>query len=191
VQFVSVLNAEPYCLTDVFGSVCIQVFQIQCRPVLLASSAFNYIVFLQWQCLAQIHFYIFFPSTYTSSEWSPSIGLPNQKFLRISHLPVITTCLACLIFLDFIIIIISGEEYKQWSPSLWSFLQPSVSSSLLGSNILLLSLFSIACILYSFLNVRDSVAYSFRATGNTTFLYFLIFMLIYNRRENRSLWTAL
>jgi hypothetical protein len=34
-----------------------------------------------------------------------------------------------------------GEEYKLWSSSLWSFLQPPVTSSLFGRNILLSNLF--------------------------------------------------
>jgi hypothetical protein len=34
------------------------------------------------------------------------------------------------------------DEYKLWSSSLWSFLQPSVTSSLFGPNILLSILFS-------------------------------------------------
>jgi hypothetical protein len=36
-----------------------------------------------------------------------------------------------------------GEEYKLWSSSLWSLLEPSVVSSALGSNILLSTLFII------------------------------------------------
>jgi hypothetical protein len=36
-----------------------------------------------------------------------------------------------------IILIIIGEEHKLWSPSLCSFLQPPVTSSLFGLNILL------------------------------------------------------
>jgi hypothetical protein len=41
-----------------------------------------------------------------------------------------------------IILIILGEQYKLWSPSLCSFLQPHVTSSLFGPNILLSTLFS-------------------------------------------------
>jgi hypothetical protein len=40
-----------------------------------------------------------------------------------------------------IIVIIRGEGYKLWSSSLCSFLQPPVTSSLLGPNILLKTLF--------------------------------------------------
>jgi hypothetical protein len=48
-----------------------------------------------------------------------------------------------------------GEEYKLWSSSLCSFLQPPVTSSLFGPNILLNTLFSNIISLCSSLNVKS------------------------------------
>jgi hypothetical protein len=60
---------------------------------------------------------------------------------------------------------ILGEEFKPCSSSLCSFLQPPVTSSLIGSNILLSTLFSNTLNLCSFLNVRDQVSHPYKTTG--------------------------
>jgi hypothetical protein len=70
-----------------------------------------------------------------------------------------------------IILIILGEKYKLWSSSLSSFLQPPVTSSLFGANVLLNTLFSNTLSLCSSLNFRDQVSHPYRTKGNIIVLY--------------------
>jgi hypothetical protein len=61
--------------------------------------------------------------------------------------------------------------YAFHTSSLWNFIQPPVTSSLLGPNILLNTLFSNILSLCSSLNVTDQVPHPYKTKGEIIFLY--------------------
>ena len=69
-------------------------------------------------------------------------GFPNKTLYTPIHAPIRATRPAHFILFDFITRKILGDEYRSWSSSLRSFLHSPVTSSLLGPNILLSTLFS-------------------------------------------------
>ena len=81
------------------------------------------------------------PPTPGSSKWSNSLRFLHHNPVYTFHLPLSATCPAHLIFLDFITRTIFCEAYSSLSPSLWNFLYSPVTSSLLGPNILLGTLY--------------------------------------------------
>jgi hypothetical protein len=127
---------------------------------------------------------VILPPTSTSSQWSLTVGPPNQNPVNTS--PLLNECH------------MSRPPHPPWfnhpnnikwrSSSLCSFLHDP-SSSVLGPNILLNNLFSKTLSLCSSLKVRDQVSHPYRTTGKITVLYILIFMFFDMRREDRRFWT--
>ena len=92
--------------------------------------------------LLEIHPNIIHPFTPRSPQWSFSPRFPQQDPIHPLSSTIRATCPAHHILLDFITCTILGEEYKSFSSSLYNFLHSPVTSSHLGPNILLNTIFS-------------------------------------------------
>ena len=85
--------------------------------------------------------------------------------------PIWATCPAHLILLDFITRTMLGEEYRSFSSSLYSLLHSPVTSSLLGPNILLNTMFSNTLSFLSSRNVNNQVSHPYKTTGKIIVIY--------------------
>ena len=102
-------------------------------------------------------------------------GFPTKTLYTPLSSPMHATCPAYLILLDFITRTILGEEFKSFSSSLCSLLHSPVTSSLLGPNILLNTMFSNTLSFLSSRDVSDQVSHPYKTTGKIIVLYILIF----------------
>ena len=101
----------------------------------------------------KINFHIIQPSTPGSSKWSLSVKFPHQNPACTSPLPCTCYVPRPLILLHLITQIMFGEEYRSLSYLLCSFPHSLVTSSLLGPNIILSTLFSNTLSLLSYLKI--------------------------------------
>ena len=115
--------------------------------------------------LLEIHPNIIHLSTPRSPQWFLSLRFPHKDPIHPLTSTIRATCPAHLILLDFITRTILGEDYKSFRFSLCNLLHSPVTSSLLGPNILLNTIFSNTLSFLSSFNVSDQVSHPYKTTG--------------------------
>ena len=128
--------------------------------------------------LLEIHPNIMYPSTPRSPLWSLSLYTPLSS-------PIRATFPAHLILFYFVTRSLLGEEYKSFIFSLCNLLHSPVTSSLLGPNILLNTMFSNILSFLSSRNINDP----YKTTDKIVLLYILIFKFLDRNLEDKRFCT--
>ena len=112
--------------------------------------------------LLEIHPNIIHPSTPRSPHWFFPSGFLSKTLYTTFSSPTRATYPVHLIILDFITRTILGVVYKSFSSSLCCLLHSPVTSSLLGTNILLNTMLSNTLNFLSSRNVNDQVSHPYK-----------------------------
>jgi len=137
----------------------------------------------------KIYLNIILPSTPCLPSGLFPSGFPTKNLYMPLLFPTRATWSVHLTLLDLITRKTLGEQYRSLSASECSFLHSPVTSSLLGPNILLNTLFSNIQSLRPFLSVSDQVSHLYKTTGNIIVLYVLIFIILGSKLEDKRFCT--